>query len=108
MQTFSIRDLREKSGELSREAEAGHPALITKRGKPMMIALPFSDKLLNNGINLALAEQLYCDGHVSLGKAAKIAELSYSQFAKHLSDLNIAVVDYSADELEDELRVATS
>ncbi len=106
MQTFSIRDLREKSGELSREAEAGHPALITRRGKPMMIALPFNNKLIDNGINLALAEQLYCEGHITLVRAAKIADLSYAKFAKYLSGLNISVVDYPVEDLEDELRVA--
>lgn len=106
MQTFSIRDLREKSGELSREAEAGNPALITKRGKPLMVTVPFSQHLIENGIYIALAEKLFCDGRMTLGRAAKIANMSYAQFAEHLSVLNIAVVDYPAEELADELRVA--
>jgi len=106
MRAFSIRDLREKSGELSREAEAGKPALITKRGKPLMVTLPFSRQLIENGIYIALAEQLYCDGRVTLSRAAKIAGMSYSQFAEHLSALDIAVVDYPPEDLEDELRVA--
>jgi len=40
MQTFSTRDLRERSGELSREAEAGHLSLITKRGQPLNADAP--------------------------------------------------------------------
>lgn len=106
MQTFSIRDLREKSGELSREAEAGHPALITRRGKPLMMALPFNQKLVENGIYPALAEQLYKEGCLTLGRAAKIANMTYAEFAEYLSALNIPVVDYPVEELEDELRVA--
>ncbi|CAA6801061.1 MAG: Prevent-host-death family protein [uncultured Thiotrichaceae bacterium] len=105
MQTFSIRDLREKSGELSRESEAGNPALITRRGKPLMVTLPFTQQLMENGIHIALAEQLYTEGHVSLARAAKIADMSYAQFAEHLSALNIPVVDYPPEELADELAV---
>jgi prevent-host-death family protein len=106
MQTFSIRDLREKSGELSREAEAGNPALITRRGKPLMVTVPFNQQLIENGIYIALAEQLYCDGYITLGRAAKIAGMSYSQFTEHLSALGISIVDYPVEDLADELRVA--
>ena len=38
MQAFSIRDLREHSGELSQEAKAGHISLITERGQPLFVA----------------------------------------------------------------------
>lgn len=105
MQVFSISDLREKSGELSRESEAGNPSLITRRGKPLMMTVPFTQHLVENGIHVALAEQLYCEGHVTLGRAAKIADMSYAEFAEYLSALNIAVVDYPPEELEDELNV---
>ena len=108
MQAFSIRDLREKSGELSRESEAGNPSLITRRGKPFMVTLPFTQHLLENGIHIALAEQLYCEGHVTLGRAAKMADMSYAKFAEHLSALGIAVVDYPPEDLEDELSVLSS
>ena len=106
MQTFSIRDLRERSGELTREAEAGHVSLITKRGQPVMLALPFSDALLDKGARVALAEHLFSEGILSLGKAAKIAGLSYVQFSEYLSRIGVAVVDYPPDELEDELKAA--
>ena len=106
MQSFSIRDLRERSGELSREAEAGHLSLITKRGQPLFVAVPVSEALLDKGAKVSLAEHLFKEGVLSLGKAAKIAGMPYVLFSEHLSRLGIAVVDYSADELEEELRVA--
>ncbi|MEZ5535694.1 MAG: type II toxin-antitoxin system prevent-host-death family antitoxin [Thiolinea sp.] len=106
MQTFSIRDLRERSGELTREAEAGHLSLITKRGQPVMVTLPFSESLLDKGVKVALAEHLFKEGVLSLGKAAKVAEMPYIAFSEYLSRRGIPVVDYSPDELEDELRVA--
>lgn len=106
MQTFSIRDLRERSGELSREAEAGHLSLVTKRGQPLFVAVPMSEALLDQGARVALAEHLFKEGVLSLGKAAKIAGMPYVLFSEHMSRLGVAIVDYSADELEEELRVA--
>lgn len=106
MQTFSIRDLRERSGELSREAEAGHLSLITKHGNPLVLALPFSDSLMDHGAKTALAEYLFKEGILSLGKAAKVAGMPYVLFSEHLSRIGIPVVDYSVDELEEELAVA--
>ncbi len=104
MQSFSIRDLRERTGELSREAEQGHLALVTRHGHPLFISVPFSDELVQHGVYTALAEGLYTDGVISLGKAAKLARMSIPGFAAHLSQLNIPVVDYDGDELADELR----
>lgn len=106
MQTFSIRDLRERSGELSREAEAGHISLVTKRGQPLFVAVPMSDTLLDQGAKVSLAEHLFKEGILSLGKAAKVAGMPYVLFSEHLSKLGISVVDYSPDELEEELKVA--
>ena len=106
MQTFSIRDLRERSGELSREAEAGHISLITRRGQPLFMAVPMSESLLDQGARVSLAEHLFKEGILSLGKAAKTAGMPYVLFCEHLSRLGIPVVDYSPDELEEELRVA--
>jgi len=60
-----------------------------------------------NPKKVALAEQLFKEGALSLSKAAKVAEIPYVLFSEHLSRHGIAVVDYSADELEEELRVAT-
>ncbi len=104
MQSFTIRDLRERTGELSREVEQGHLALVTRHGHPLFISVPFSEELVQHGVYTALAESLYKDGAVSLGKAAKLAHMSIPEFAAHLSQLDIPVVDYDADELEGELR----
>lgn len=103
MHSFSIRDLRERTGELSSEAEKGNLALITKHGRPMFVSVPFTEDLLRTGVHVALAENLYQCGSISIGKAAKLANLSIAEFSEHLSRLGIAVVDYPSDELEKEL-----
>ncbi len=104
MQSFTIRDLRERPGELSREAEQGHLALVTRHGHPLFVTVPFSDELIQHGVGKALAEGLYREGAISLGRAAKLARTSIADFAAHLSQLGIPVVDYDGEELVDELR----
>lgn len=104
MHSFTIRDLRERPGELSREAEQGHLALVTRHGHPLFVSVPFSEEMVQHGVYTALAESLFKDGAISLGKAAKLARMSIPAFANHLSQLGIAVVDYDGDELDDELR----
>ena len=104
MQSFTIRDLRERPGELSREAEQGRLALVTRHGHPLFVGVPFSDELVQHGVGTALAESLYRDNALSLGKAAKLAGTSIADFAAHLSQLGIPVVDYDGDELVNELR----
>ena len=47
---FSVRDLRQRSSELVRAAEAGRVSVITKRGKPSALTLPFDRRLLELGI----------------------------------------------------------
>ena len=93
MQSFTIRDLRERPGELSREAEQGHLALVTRHGHPLFICVPFSDELIEHGVYTALAESLFKHDAISLGKAAKLARMSIAEFASHLSPLGIAVVE---------------
>ena len=104
MQSFTIRDLRKRPGELSREAEQGHLALVTRHGHPLFVSVPFSDELVQHGVGTALAEGLYKADAISLGKAAKLARMSIAEFVTHLSLLGIPVVDYDGEELLDELR----
>ena len=46
MEMFTVRDLRNRTGELIREAELGHLSLITKHGQPVFVAVPFDEALL--------------------------------------------------------------
>lgn len=105
MDTFSIRDLRERTGDLVRNAEAGQLSVIAKHGHPVFVAVPFSDTLLNNGVNVALAVRLYQDHMLSMGRAAKIAAMPLESFMDCLGNLGIPVIDYEPAELEGELAV---
>jgi prevent-host-death family protein len=103
METFSIRDLRERTGELVREAEAGHLSIVAKHGRPLFVAVPMDEHLLKEGVGVALALRLYAAKVISLGKAAKLARLSLEAFIARLGALGIPVVDHPPEELDQEL-----
>lgn len=104
MDTFTVRDLRERTGELIRDAEAGRLSVITKHGRPVFIAVPFDELLIKEGIGLALALRLFQQAEISLGKAARLAGMSRQQLMTILAERKIPVTEATEDELEDELR----
>lgn len=103
MQTFTIRDLRDRTGELVRDAEAGKLSIITKHGQPVFVAVPFDQNLLKNGVNVALAVKLFDEEKISLGQGAKLAGMSHSAFIDLLGGLHIPVARLESGELEREL-----
>ncbi|MGA1289556.1 MAG: UPF0175 family protein [Rubrivivax sp.] len=103
MHTFTIRELRERSGDLSREAEEGRLALVTRHGQPLFVSVPFTEDLLEAGVHTALAVNLFKSGEMTSARAAKVARMSLSQFLAHLSAQGIPVVDHDPAELEQEL-----
>ena len=103
MHTFTIRELRERSGELSREAEEGRLALVTRHGQPLFVSVPFTEELLDAGVHAALAAHLFKSGEITSARAAKLARMSLPQFLAHLSAQGIPVVDHEPAELEQEL-----
>ncbi len=108
MQTFSIRDLRERSGALSRETEDGNLALVTRHGHPLFISVPFSEELLKQGVHVVLAVKLFKEGDTSLGKAAKLAKMNIAEFSEYVSCLGIPIVDLNEEELDKELAFLNS
>ena len=105
IELFSVRDLRLRSSELVREAEAGQISIITKRGKPAVLALPFGSRLLDLGLNKDLALGLFERGLVTLAKAAKLAGVTQDVFLDLVKEAGLVAVNYPPEELADELRV---
>jgi prevent-host-death family protein len=103
VETFSIRDLRERTGDLVREAEAGHLSLVAKHGRPLFVAVPMDEHLLKEGVAVALAVRLFAEKSISLGKAAKLAQLPVEAFIARLGAMGIPAVDYPPEELDAEL-----
>ncbi len=103
MQSFAVRDLREHTGELVRNAEAGRYSVVSKHGKPLFIAVPFSDAVLEAGVHVALADQLVMLGELSVAAGAKLVRQPYAAYLQHLSALGHSVLDEDPDALADEL-----
>jgi prevent-host-death family protein len=103
METFTVRDLRERTGDLIRGAEEGKLSVITKHGAPIFVAVPFDETLVREGITVALAVHLFDEEQISLGKAAQLAGMSRAEFSKHLAQQGIAVIRTTPEELEQEL-----
>lgn len=103
MHTFTIRDLRERTGELVRTAETGHLSVVAKHGHPLFIAVPLDETVLSKGVQIAMASKLFQDGVLSLGKAARFAGLSNESFIEQLGAMGIAAVSYPASDLDEEI-----
>ena len=105
IEVFSVRDLRVRSSELVREAEAGQVSIITKRGKPAVLALPFGSRLVDLGLDKDLALALFEQGLVTLAKAARLAGVTQDVFMDLVAEAGLVAVDYPPEDLADELRV---
>ena len=103
MNTFTVRDLRERTGELVRNAEAGHLSLVAKYGRPLFLAVPLDEHLLESGVKVALACRLFAEKVISFGKATRLAGLSPQDLTEQLGAMGIPAVDYEVAELDDEL-----
>nr|MDT0253866.1 UPF0175 family protein [Endozoicomonas sp.] len=104
MELFGIRDLRERMGDLSRTAEAGKLAVITRHDRPLMAGIPFNESLFQEGVHICLAVHLFSQGVITPAKAARMAGLPLESFFRKLGHLGVPVVDYDLDELEQELK----
>lgn len=103
MHTFTVRDLREHTGDLIRSAENGELSIVTKHGTPVFVAVPFDEALLREGVSVALAIKLFDEEHISLSRAARLARLSVSEMIDMLGQHGIPVIRTTEEDLEREL-----
>lgn len=103
IETFTVRDLRERTGDLTRDAEAGQLTLVTKRGRPLFVTVPFTEQLLREGVGFSLAVDLYRNGMITAARGALLAGMDLAAFFEELNALEVPVADYSAEEVADEL-----
>ena len=105
MEAFTVRDLRERTGELIRGAEQGHLSVITKHGNPVFVAVPFDAVLLENGVRASLAIKVFDEGTLSLAQAAKLAGMGIEAFTERVGAAGLAVVRTTSGELDAEFEV---
>ena len=102
MQSFAIRDLRDHTGELVRNAESGACSIVSKHGRPLFVALPFDDALLQAGVHVALADKLVQSGELSVAAGAKLSGMPYAKYLQHLGSLGVSL--FTGGDLDAELR----
>ncbi len=71
----------------------------------MSLSIPFDEALLHHGLHIRLAAKLFEEGVSTLVDAAKIANTPLESFIQKLGAMGIAVVDYEANELDQELKI---
>jgi prevent-host-death family protein len=103
MQTFTVRDLRDRTADIVRVAEAGKLSVVTRHGQPVFVAVPFDEILLQEGVRVSLALKLFDSDSVSLRQAAKLAGMTLSDFMAACSTHGVPVVRYPAEELDQEM-----
>jgi prevent-host-death family protein len=96
---FTVRDLRLRTGDLLRNAEEGKLSIITKHGRPAILAMPFGERLLAHGVHRAMALDLYEAGRSTLAQAAKLADLSMESFIELLGKAGVPAVSYTPEDL---------
>jgi predicted HTH domain antitoxin len=103
MHTLTTEDVARQPQQLLDDAARGEPSLVTRAGEPVLLAVPLGAGLDTREVRLELAAQLYDREQISLGVAARIAGLSYSEMTDELGRRGIAVIRLDPGELEREL-----
>lgn len=103
MHTLTDEDLQREPHQLLAEARRGQITVVTTNGRPVMLAVPLADGVPMRSALLDLAAALYDREEISLGTAARIAGLSYSEMIDELGRREIDTIRITPEELEREL-----
>jgi predicted HTH domain antitoxin len=103
MQTIGIKELQTNPAILTRSLEADEYTMITKRSKPIGMAVSFDDIIITKGLKTSLMIDAYRKGYLSLGQLSASLETSKRDVMKMLSIMGIDVIDY---DFEDDLKFA--
>ena len=98
MKTMGIKDLQTNPAILTRSLESKEYTIITKRSKPIGLAISFDDIVITDGLKTSLMIDAYQKGLLSLGQLAETLDISKEKAIKLLSTMGIDVIDYDFDE----------
>ncbi len=103
MKTVAIRDLKNNPSNMTKYLQNNETVFITKHSKPIGVTIPLNDDTLSLGLKKAVAIEQYKNGLISLGKMAEFLEISKKEARSLVNTLGIDWLDYSKEELEDEV-----
>lgn len=101
METINVSGLKNNPTEALRKAQ-DDVVVVMNRDRPdaLMVGLASTGTLEMAGVRAAMATALFRDGHLSLARAAKVAQMGMPAFIAHVSRLGIPVVQMTAAEVE--------
>jgi len=103
MRTMTVDDVIRQPQRLIDDARRGDCVNISAAGEPVLLALPLGKGIVQQATLLELAITLFDSEQISLGRAARIAGLAYSEMIDELGRRGIAVIRLRPGELEREL-----
>jgi len=105
MQSVTINELKNNPTTITNFLEKGIPVFLTEHSKPIGITVPIDDSIVNQSINELLLFDLYKTGEISFGKLAELLNVSKEKLRNMFVTLNMPVINYSPDEIKDELKL---
>lgn len=103
MHTITTDDLQREPQRLLDDAQRGLPSIVTRDGEPVLLALPLGTDETSRAVRLDIAASLYDRDQISLGLAARIGGLCYSDMIDELGRRGIATIRLQPGELGQEL-----
>ena len=99
METVNVSGLKNNPSDALRKARRD-VVVVMNRDKPdaLIVGVESSGVLEGKGVRPALATALFRDGHLSLVRSARVAQMPVSEFASHVSRLGIAAIQLTAQE----------
>ena len=74
--------------------------------KTLTINIPDTADIDDKEARMSLASKLYERGKLTLGQAAELAGYSKETFMELLADYNVSLINYPAEELEEDIENA--
>jgi len=101
MVTIGLKELKNNPSILAKGVEDKDEYLfISKRGKPIALAMGLDNEVFNHGFKKWILIKAYEKGDLSLGQLSKSLNKSYLDTMQMLSVLGIAVLDYDMATIE--------
>ena len=99
MKAVNVSGLKNNPTEALRNSQDDLVVVMNRdRPEALMVGLAKTGALDLAGVRAALATALFRDGHLSLARAARVAQMPLATFIAHVSRLGIPVVQMTAAE----------
>jgi len=92
-------DLKTISSRLSLNRKINYISIM----KSLTINIPNTADIDDKEARMSLASKLYERGKLTLGQAAELAGYSKETFMELLADYNVSLINYPADELDEDI-----